>query len=62
MGINLEGMEVRGVPEMTICRGKVVWEDGKLNVEQGWGKFIPLAPNCEFVFGSHDAREEVTFL
>lgn len=53
-----EGMEVCGVPEVTICRGRPVWVDGKLQVEAGWGRFVPLAPNCPYVFGAHAAREQ----
>jgi dihydropyrimidinase len=52
-------MEVHGVPEITISRGKVVWSDGKINVEKGWGKFISLLPNCPFVFGAHELTVEV---
>ena len=36
-----EGMEVHGVPEITISRGVVVWENGKLSTTKGHGKFIP---------------------
>uniref|UniRef100_A0AC34QUV4 Amidohydrolase-related domain-containing protein n=2 Tax=Panagrolaimus sp. JU765 TaxID=591449 RepID=A0AC34QUV4_9BILA len=51
-----EGMTVHGVPEMTISRGAVVWENGKLNVQPGTGKFIALAPNCNYVFSAIKAR------
>uniref|UniRef100_A0AC35U5C3 Amidohydro-rel domain-containing protein n=1 Tax=Rhabditophanes sp. KR3021 TaxID=114890 RepID=A0AC35U5C3_9BILA len=47
-----EGMIVHGVPEITISRGKVVWENGELKVEKGAGRFIPLKADCEFVFGT----------
>ena len=53
-----EGMEMRGVPEVTIARGKVVWAQGKLSVEAGWGRFVPLLPDCPYVFGAHQARED----
>lgn len=52
-------MKVHGVAEWTISRGKVVWANGELSVEPGWGKFVPLLPNSPFVFGTHDAREKV---
>lgn len=46
-----EGMQVRGVAEVTISRGRIVWENGQLNVKAGSGRFIPLLPNCNFVYG-----------
>uniref|UniRef100_A0A915N334 dihydropyrimidinase n=1 Tax=Meloidogyne javanica TaxID=6303 RepID=A0A915N334_MELJA len=54
-----EGMEVRGVPEVTISRGKVVWNCGELKVEPGWGKFVPLLANCQYIFGAQETRENV---
>nr|CAD2196245.1 unnamed protein product [Meloidogyne enterolobii] len=54
-----EGMEVRGIPEVTISRGKVVWNCGELKVEAGWGKFVPLLANCPYVFGAQETREKV---
>jgi len=36
-----EGMEVTGVAEITISRGKVVWENDKLHTVNGSGRFIP---------------------
>jgi len=36
-----EGMVVHGNAFVTISRGKVVYEDGKLFVENGSGKFVP---------------------
>jgi len=52
-------MEVRGVPEVTISRGKVVWSYGQLKVEAGWGKFVPLLANCPYIFGAQETRERV---
>lgn len=55
-----EGMEVRGVPEVTISRGRVVWNFGELKVEPGWGKFVPLLANCPYVFGAQEIREKAS--
>ncbi|KAI1721941.1 amidohydrolase family domain-containing protein [Ditylenchus destructor] len=52
-----EGIQVTGLPEVTVCRGKVVWENNELNVEKGSGRFIALAPNCDYVFGSSRLAE-----
>jgi dihydropyrimidinase len=35
-----EGMEVVGVPAITLSRGKVVWEDGQLASERGAGRWV----------------------
>ncbi|KAH7415095.1 hypothetical protein KP509_14G026900 [Ceratopteris richardii] len=39
-----EGWTLRGKIETTISRGRIVWENGKLNVSPGSGRFIPLPP------------------
>jgi dihydropyrimidinase len=36
-----EGMSVKGIPSHTISQGKLVWADGKLDVEKGAGRYIP---------------------
>ena len=35
-----EGMEVTGIPAVTISRGSVVWQDGQLKTVRGAGKYI----------------------
>jgi dihydroorotase-like cyclic amidohydrolase len=35
-----EGMKVKGRPEMTMVRGKVVAENGVIKSENGWGRFV----------------------
>ncbi|XP_070768237.1 dihydropyrimidinase-related protein 1 isoform X2 [Enoplosus armatus] len=36
-----EGLECRGGPAMVLSQGQVVYEEGKLQVQQGTGRFIP---------------------
>jgi dihydropyrimidinase len=35
-----EGMEVTGIPSITLSQGKVVWENGQLNTVRGAGRYI----------------------
>ena len=41
-----EGFEVTGLPRFTLSRGDVVFTDGKLDVEDGHGRFVERAPNA----------------
>ncbi|XP_043921625.1 dihydropyrimidinase [Protopterus annectens] len=54
-----EGMVCHGVPTVTISRGKVVYKDGVLNVEQGHGKYIPRTPCPEYVYKRIKQRDQV---
>jgi dihydropyrimidinase len=40
-----EGMQVTGLPAVTISQGKVVWRNGQLDVERGAGRNIPRPPH-----------------
>src|SRR6185369_16578545 len=52
-----EGMKVQGVASHTISQGKLVWADGKLNVEQGAGRYIPR-PTFPAVFEALKRQNE----
>uniref|UniRef100_A0A3P9LKR7 Dihydropyrimidinase n=1 Tax=Oryzias latipes TaxID=8090 RepID=A0A3P9LKR7_ORYLA len=54
-----EGMKCHGVPAVTISRGIVVYEHGKLQVSPGHGRFIPREPVSEFVYKRIKQRDQV---
>uniref|UniRef100_A0A8B9J8H2 Dihydropyrimidinase n=1 Tax=Astyanax mexicanus TaxID=7994 RepID=A0A8B9J8H2_ASTMX len=54
-----EGMVCHGVPLVTISRGRVVYEHGRVVAEPGTGRFIPRKPCAEFVYKRIKQREEV---
>ena len=35
-----EGMEVTGIPAVTVSQGRVVWQDGELKTVRGAGRYI----------------------
>ncbi len=43
-----EGMKVKGCASHTISRGKVVYAEGKLNVERGAGRYVPRPPYAPY--------------
>ncbi|MBN3309411.1 DPYS Dihydropyrimidinase, partial [Amia calva] len=54
-----EGMLCHGVPVVTISRGKVVYEDGVLQVVPGEGRFIPRRPFSDYVYRRVNQRDQV---
>ncbi|MEO3432929.1 dihydropyrimidinase [Inquilinus sp. CAU 1745] len=52
-----EGMEVTGTCAVTVSDGKVVWENGQLDVEQGVGKYIPR-PTFPVLYDAVQKRNE----
>ncbi|KAL7856377.1 hypothetical protein AOLI_G00199810 [Acnodon oligacanthus] len=55
-----EGMECRGVPVLVVSQGRVVYEDEKLNVQQGTGRFIPRKPFPDHAYQRINTRNKVT--
>lgn len=53
-----EGMKCRGVADVTICQGKVVYESGELNVIRGSGRYIPTPPFPSYMYGRIIKRDQ----
>eukprot|EP00049_Salpingoeca_infusionum_P003301 m.65316 g.65316 ORF g.65316 m.65316 type:complete len:771 (-) comp12051_c0_seq4:2674-4986(-) len=41
-----EGMEIKGSPEITICRGKIAWRSGELTAVRGFGRYVNRPPKA----------------
>lgn len=54
-----EGMTVHGVAEVVLTNGKVVVENGEVNVTQGSGKFVPNLPHSPYVYDLVRANENI---
>ena len=50
-------MTVHGVADVTIAGGKVVWEDGELHTENGWGRILQRSP-FGYAYRDQPARDK----
>ena len=53
-----EGMVCHGVPLVTVSRGNVVWENGKLHVTRGAGKYVERPAWSQYVFEKANIRDK----
>lgn len=52
-------MTVSASPELTICAGKIVYRNGRLNVEKSKeSRFVALQPNAPHVFSVVQLRDK----
>ena len=52
-------MVVHGVPEVAICQGQVVVDDGNVNVVRGSGRYIPCPTFPEMIYSLVRQRDQV---
>ncbi|XP_023274990.1 dihydropyrimidinase-related protein 1-like isoform X2 [Seriola lalandi dorsalis] len=54
-----EGLECRGGPALVLSQGHVVYEEGKLQAQQGTGRFIPCKPFPDYAYQRVKFRNQV---
>ncbi|XP_040891875.1 dihydropyrimidinase-related protein 1 isoform X1 [Toxotes jaculatrix] len=54
-----EGLECRGGPALVLSQGRVVYEEGKLQAQQGTGRFIPCKPFPDYAYQRIKFRNQV---
>ena len=53
-----EGMECHGVADTVIVQGKIMVDEGRVRVMQGFGRFIPVSPFAPHIYEKIRARQE----
>lgn len=56
-----EGLECRGGPALVLSQGRVVYEEGKLQVQQGTGRFIPRKHFPDYAYQRVKFRNQVEY-
>lgn len=56
-----EGLECRGGPALVLSQGRVVYEEGKLQVHQGTGRFIPRKHFPDYAYQRVKFRNQVEY-
>lgn len=56
-----EGLECRGGPALVLSQGRVVYEEGTLQVQQGTGRFIPRKQFPDYAYQRVKCRNQVKF-
>lgn len=56
-----EGLECRGGPALVLSRGRVVYEEGTLQVQQGSGRFIPRKQFPDYAYQRVKCRNQVSY-
>ncbi|XP_062284137.1 dihydropyrimidinase-related protein 1 isoform X1 [Scomber scombrus] len=54
-----EGLDCRGGPVLVLSQGRVVYEEGKLQAQQGTGRFIPRKPFPDYAYQRIKFRNQV---
>ncbi|XP_012720998.2 dihydropyrimidinase-related protein 1 isoform X1 [Fundulus heteroclitus] len=54
-----EGLECRGGPALVLSQGRIVYEGGKLQAQQGTGRFLPRKPFPDYAYQRVNCRNQV---
>lgn len=56
-----EGLECRGGPALVMSQGRIVYEGGKLQAQQGTGRFLPRKPFPDYAYQRVKCRNQVKY-